>query len=323
MRVAVTGAAGFLGRSIVRRCSDQGDRVLACVSHRSGQEQELVRRAESIVRTDLAGSFDAAHFDGIDVVFHCAAQVKPAVRAHFLTGNVAVTRNVITAAAEAGVGCVIYFSSVAVHGEHQDHVGTDECGAFCSKPPSPYVESKITAELVAREIACQRNLRLVVLRPAWVWGPGDHALINVLAQLKQGWFPLIGDGANRLALAYIDNVVDVAMSASSMRASEPEAFIIHDDVPLSCAQFIKALAHTVGLSPRMIVLPKATWRAARFLASLFERLERVPPIPYYELAVLAHEQQFSTAKARRMLGFTPRIHLDEALRRTGEWLASL
>ena len=169
MRVAVTGAAGFLGRSIVRRCSDQGDRVLACVSHRSGQEQELVRRAESVVHTDLAGSFDAAHFDGIDVVFHCAAQVRPAVRAHFLTGNVAVTRNVITAAAEAGVGCVIYFSSVAVHGEHQDHVGTDECGAFCSKPPSPYVESKITAELVAREIACQRNLRLVVLRPAWVW----------------------------------------------------------------------------------------------------------------------------------------------------------
>jgi len=186
VRAAVTGSAGFIGRAIVAALIDRGDSVVALL-RKDHVEPEAWRGRADIFRSDLATGPPTEAMRDVEVVFHCAAQVRPTwEREAYIRNNVRATCSVFEAALTARVRRVVHFSSLAVHGEHIDHRDANESASFANPPPNPYVETKIESERVVEEFR-GRGLNVVVLRPGWVWGPGDSgaACIEVGSRLMR------------------------------------------------------------------------------------------------------------------------------------------
>jgi len=320
VRAAVTGAAGFVGRSIVDALLEGGDSVVAVLRPRHREPADWRGRAE-LVRADLAVELPASALRGVEVVFHCAAQVRPTwERERYVWSNVLGTRNVLEAAEAGGVRRVVHFSSLAVHGEHIDHRGADESAPFANPPPNPYVATKIDAERIVEE-ARGRGLDVAVLRPGWVWGPGDPGIEGIARELRRGRFLLPGPGSNVLHLAYVENLARAALLAGTVEAARNGAFIVHDELGLTSEDFVRKLAAAIGASGRIrhVPIPVALAGAA-FVEVLCKAAHRDPVVTPYQVAILARNQGFSVGKARRVLGFRPVVPFEEGLARTARWI---
>jgi len=319
VRAAVTGSAGFIGRALVAALIDRGDSVVALL-RKDHVEPAAWRGRADIFRSDLATGPPTEAMRDVEVVFHCAAQVRPTwEREAYSRNNVQATRSVLEAALAARVR-VVHFSSLAVHGEHIDHRDANESASFANPPPNPYVETKIESERVVEEFR-GRGLNVVVLRPGWVWGPGDSGTASIARQLRRGRILIPGRGSNVLHLVYIDNVVGAALLADRVAAAQNEAFIVHDDFGLTTDDFTRKVAAALGVNPTIRHVPVSLALAGAACIEVGSRLMRRDPfLTRYQVAILARNQGFSIAKARGTLGFRPEVTLDEALARTARWI---
>lgn len=318
MTVLVTGATGFIGGRLTRTLLGQGAEVRLIVRPTSQVPDEYLRHAE-VVYGDLAEGPLPEAFRDVEVVFHCAAQVQPTRDPIvYYRNNVLATRYVLEASRPAEVPRVVHFSSVAVHGEHIDHHEADESAPMASPPPTPYVATKIAAENLVEE-ARQEGLDVVTLRPGWVWGPEDRSTLRIVRQLRRGWFPLPGDGKNVLHLAFIDNVVQAARLAAKSKEASSETFLIHDNHGVTARGLLERLSAALGLVFRMVQVPVSLLRTGAALLSMadFKWVEGVTP---YQVDLLAHDQGFSTGKARTTLGFRPSVSFEEAIQKTVAWV---
>lgn len=320
MRAAVTGAAGFVGRAVVAALLEQGDSVVAILRDQHEESAESRGRAE-VLRADLADALPPGALTGVEVVFHCAAQVRPTWdRDRYVRSNVRGTRTVLEAALAAGVRRVVHLSSLAVHGEHIDHRGADESTPFANPPPNPYVATKIEAERVVEQFR-GRGLDVVILRPGWVWGPGDSGLGAIVRQVRNGRLIVPGPGSNILHLVYVENLARAALLAAAGVGVRNEAFIVHDDLGLSAGEFLRRFAAAVGSNPRVRHVPISLALAgAAFVEAASRAMHRDPLLTRYQVAILAHNQGFSVGKARRMLDFRSQVPLEEGLVRTARWI---
>ena len=318
MTVLVTGATGFIGGRLTRALLSQGAAIRLIVRPASRIPDAYLRRAE-VVYGDLAEGPMSEAFRDVEVVFHCAAQVQPIRDPRvYYRNNVLATRHVLEASKAARVSRVVHFSSVAVHGEHTDHHGADESTPMASPSPTPYVATKIAAENLVEE-ARGEGLDVVMLRPGWVWGPQDRSTFRIVRQLRRGWFPLPGSGKNVLHLAFIDNVVEAALlAARSMRASG-ETYLIHDNQGVTARGLFERLASALGFRVRLVSTPVSLLRIGAALLSRADLRERQVVTPY-QVDILAHNQGFSTEKARTALGFRPSVSFDEAIQKTVAWV---
>ena len=320
MRAAVTGAAGFVGRAVVADLLGRGDSVVAILRDERQEPAEWRGRVE-VFRADLADALPPGAMTDVEVVFHCAAQVRPTWDRHrYVRNNVRGTQTVLEAAFVAGVRRVVHFSSLAVYGEHIDHRGADESTPFANPPPNPYVATKIEAERVVEEFR-GRGLDVVVMRPGWVWGPGDSGLGAIARQIRKGRLLVPGPGSNILHLVYVENLARAALLAADREGVRNEAFIVHDDLGLSADNFLRSVAAAVGVDPTIRHVPISLALAGAGLVEAASRaMHRDPIITRYQVAILAHNQGFSIGKARKMLDFRPQVPLEEGLARTVRWI---
>ncbi len=320
MRAAVTGAAGFVGRSLVAALLKREYSVRAVLRPGRREPQEWGSRVAT-VRADLGAGVPEDALLDVDVVFHCAAQVRPTWDpAQYVRNNVAATRNVLAAAQVAGVRRVVHFSSVAVHGEDVDHHEAGESSPFSDRLRDPYVATKIQAEHVVEE-ARGRGLDVVVLRPGWVWGPHDLGLLGIARRLRRGPFPLPGPGTNVLHLVYVENLAWAAIQASHLDKARNEVLIIHDDSGLTAEGFLCGLARAIGVEPRIRHVPVPVALAgAALVEGLNRALRQDPAVTFYQVAILARNQGFSVERARRVLGYRPVVPLGEGMARTAQWI---
>ena len=320
MRAAVTGAAGFVGRAVVADLLGRGDSVVAILRDGHREPAEWRGRVE-VFRADLADALPPGAMTDVEVVFHCAAQVRPTWDRHrYVRNNVRGTRTVLEAAFVAGVRRVVHFSSLAVHGEHIDHTGADESTPFANPPPNPYVATKIEAERVVEEFR-RRGLDVVILRPGWVWGPGDSALGAFARQIRKGRLLVPGPGSNILHLVYVVNLARAALLVAEGEGVRNEALTIHDDLGLTAEDFLRNVAAAVGVDLRVRHVPLSLALAgAGFVESASRAMHRDPILTRYQVAILAHNQGFSVGKARRMLDFRPQVPFEEGLARTTRWI---
>ena len=322
MRAAVTGSAGFIGRAVVAALLDRDDSVVALLRKNHREPVEWRGRAD-LFRSDLVAGPPTAAMRDVEVVFHCAAQVRPTWdREAYVGNNVGATRNVLEAALAARVRRVVHFSSLAVHGEHVDHRDADESAPFANPPPTPYVATKIESERIVEEFR-GRGLDVVVLRPGWVWGPGDPGTASIARHLQRGRILVPGSGSNVLHLAYIENVAGAALLAERVGAARNESFIVHDDFGVTTEGFFRKLAAALGVNPAIRHVPVALALAgAACVDAAYRAMRRNPALTRYQVAILARNQGFSVAKARGTLRFRPEVPLHEALARTARWVTA-
>jgi nucleoside-diphosphate-sugar epimerase len=322
MRVLVTGANGFVGAALCRKLVERGDRVRGLV--RSTSDLSLLEEVpvERVVG-DLDDPFslvDAAQ--GVEVIYHVAAAVSDwGALAYFRRVNVEGTKNVLEAAVQDGVGRFVYVSSAAVH-SFIDAQDMDERSPQLPTP-FPYCRSKREAEALVLGYHERGEIAVTIVRPGDVYGPGDRvALLRLSRLLELGLMAHVGQGEKLGAFTYVENLADGLILAGTVEQAAGEVYVITDGVRLTWRTYFEKLTSALEVSrPRIFLSPalmQAAASALEFVYRLFHARHR-PPITRYLVTHLSKDFHFSIEKARRELGYEPRVGIDEAVERTAGW----
>ena len=305
----VTGASGFVGRAVLERMA------LEHLPVRAASRQpvaEIRAGVEHVLSPDLALPFDwRVALDGVDAVVHCAARVHVMhdrdtdPLAEFRRVNVEGTLELARQAAMAGVRRFVFLSSIKVSGETTDArrpFAADDLAA----PADPYGVSKHEAEQALGHLAAQTGMELVVIRPVLVHGPGVKGnFLSMLRWLHRG-FPLpLGAIHNLRSLVALDNLVDLILCCLRHPAAANQVFLVSDGEDLSTTALLRRAAQALGRPVRLLPVPALLLRATAHALGQGDVAQR-----------LLGSLQVDTAKTRALLGWSPVVGVDEALRRT-------
>jgi 2-alkyl-3-oxoalkanoate reductase len=320
--ILVTGASGFIGRRLVARLLGDGYRVRALVLPReatpaSWDERVEVLRGDVTLPTTLAPAIRGAR-----TVFHLAAVVGDWGRPEDHEAiTVRGTEHVLSEAAREGAR-VLLASSVVVYGSAVRRVVCDE-QLDHGEALGPYSKSKQQQERIAQRLEATSGLKVTIIRPTNVFGPGSVPWVDqVLEVLRSGKPALIGGGRLDAALTYVDNVVDVFVRAAERPASIGRAYNASDESGVTWLRYFTDLAELAGAPP-----PKSIPRAAAALAAsalepswrLLRRRER-PPITREALNLVGSHLRVPTARARRELGYRPLVSYTDAMKAIAAYL---
>jgi nucleoside-diphosphate-sugar epimerase len=318
----VTGATGFIGGRLVEALLARGDTVRALVRDpdRAGRLRE---RGVETVRGDMTDPDSlAAAVAGADRVYHCAAVVGDWLSpAEIQRINVDGTRSLLEASARSGVRRLLYLSSLAVLGTRH-HQGTDETAPY-SYTGDAYSDSKIDSEKVVRGFAERGEVETVILRPGFVYGPGDQQFLpRMLKALADGQFVYVGDGSKLLNIIYIDDLARAALLADTAASTDGQAYNLTDGTRTSLRDFVTILCAELGVAaPTRRMPPAVAWTACYVLEAVarLRRAKEAPRLNRGRMKFLYYNQYYSIEKAKRELGYEPRFTCREGLPRSLDW----
>ena len=308
-RALVTGCAGFIGSHLTESLLAGGHEVvgLDCFSDnypRAHKQANLAAAQEhdgfAFVAADLVTVDAERLLDGIDVVFHLAAE--PGVRSswgqrfdRYLRNNIRATQRLLEASARTPERRIVYASSSSVYGE-SERLPTPEDAA--PQPLSPYGVTKLAAEQLCRLYHANHGVDAVALRFFSVYGPRqrpDMAFRRFCeAAVTGGPIDVFGDGSQTRDFTYVGDVVAAARAAGEARGVSGEAYNIGGGSRVSLAATLELLARIAGRP----------------------------------LDVRRHERESGDVqdtgadieRARAALGFAPATGLEDGLRAEFEWV---
>jgi nucleoside-diphosphate-sugar epimerase len=313
MQVFITGASGFIGRALYDRYAAEGHDVRGC--------DLLADPERNIVEGDVATSGPwQDHARGCELVIHTAATVSLRLErpGEIWRSNVLGTANAVAAAERASVQRFVHFSSVTVFGfEFPD--GVDERYPV-RNTYVPYPDTKIASEQVVLQAHLDGRVPATIVRPGDVYGPRSRVWARIPAELiRARRFMLPGGGRGIHSPVYIDNLIDGVVLAASSPEALGQVFTLSDGIGVPYREFFGPYAELVGR--RLITMPAP---AAIGLSAVIQRVARLAPgdneVNPASARYLLRKGTYSIAKAREVLGWEPRVGLEEGLARTIAWL---
>ncbi|MEI8033327.1 MAG: SDR family NAD(P)-dependent oxidoreductase [Chlorobiaceae bacterium] len=323
--VLITGASGFIGSHLVTRALEEGFSVRALVRKGNRVQETLRRRGVEVVEGGLE-DHDAVRraVAGCDLVFHAAAITSDWGKwESFRAVNIEGTRAVCQAALERGACRLVYLSSIEVF-DHARLERLDESMPY-SLRGERYPDTKLGGTAVVGEFQ-KLGLDACIIYPSLVYGPNDRTLVPLLADAIRRRIMFYWERNVKLALIYIDNLVDLTMLAALSPSAGGEGYLASDGNQVTFEELCSRIAGAIGSRPPMFRLPTGVARfAARSLEFFYARLrlESRPVLTLQALELLSSRVVVDTSKARQQLGWTPRIPLEEGFVRTLEWLLSV
>jgi nucleoside-diphosphate-sugar epimerase len=309
MRYLITGGAGFIGSNMVDELVRRGHELVVLDDLSAGKESNLadVRgkidlRVGSI--TDLATVQSACH--GADYVIHLAARtsVPRSVQNPVETNHVNVdgTLNVLVAARDAKVRRFVYAASSSAYGETPTLPKTE---AMQPDPISPYGITKYVGEIYARVFGRVYGLENVCIRYFNVFGPRQDptsqysgVLSRFMLAVIEGHAPVVyGDGEQSRDFTFIENIVDETLRACEVPDASGMVFNGGTGARITLNQVLKLLEKITGKKIEAQYDPPRTGDI--------------------------RDSQADVSLARKVLGYEPRVHFEEGLRRTWHWYKSV
>lgn len=308
-KILVTGGTGFVGNALLRNLARRPDfNVLA-----------WTRRASTILPSGVASvplssssTFAAGSpVGGVDTVVHCAARVHvmddeaPDPLAEFRRVNVDITLDLARSAVEAGARRFIFISSIKVNGE-STRPGSPFTAFDTPQPCGAYALSKHEAEAGLREIGEQTGLEVVIIRAPLVYGPGVGANFRSMMRWLVAGVPLpLGALSNRRSLVALDNLIDLIDTCIDHPAAAFQTLLVSDGEDMSTSELLRRLAVALGRPARLLPVPDH-WIA---LAARLLRRENIR-------TRLCESLQVDIGRTRELLGWSPPVRVDDALRQT-------
>jgi len=323
----ITGATGLLGSHVAEQLVARGERGRTLV-RRDSNIAFLQQLGVELAWGDLQDPASLREaFAGADVVYHCAAKVGEwGPRSVYQAQIIDATRNVVDACRANAVGRLLHVSSITVYGHLHGRTGPfteDEPLGQNLWRSDNYIRAKIAAEELARGYAPN----VTIIRPSWIYGPRDrNTMPLILLALGAGLVVIIGPGVTLLNLVYVGDVAEAAILAANSPVSRGQAYNLSSAGELTQQQLLNMLTDALGLPRARRHIP---FRIAFWLGHFAEivgriiRMRRPPHITRYAVSLVGRPTQFSIAKARTQLGWQPRVPVQEALRRTLEWVREM
>lgn len=305
MKVLVTGANGFIGRSLCDHLQNSGHEVVAAVRRPSGMVNEFVVEEDGLTWSQgLLGCDVVVHLAGrAHVMNEDAVDPLPTFRA----ANVDASARLGLLAARAGVRRFVFMSSIKVNGERTSL----DCPFTPSDVPAPedaYGVSKWEAEQALQSIAQASEMELVVIRPPLVYGPGVKGNFSRLIEWVRAGVPMpLGTVPNKRSMVALDNLVAFTGLCANFAESPGAAgqvFLISDGDDVSTTELLHRVAKAYACKTRLIPVP--TW-----LLSLAARLLGRSADAERLLGSLI----LDASKAHKLLGWQPSVTMDEQLRK--------
>lgn len=313
--VFITGASGFIGQALVKRYRAAGAQVRG-MDLRADPANDIV--AGDLTRPEQW----AEHAKGCELFINTAAVVSLAAPWKlYREVSVRGVRNCLDVAIAAGAKRFVQFSSVAALGWQYPEQADERCDVVIGTDYRYGVAKGASEHMVlaahgAGEIEC------TVVRPGDVYGPGSRAwLSEPLKMAKAGALILPDGGRGRWTPVYIDDLLDGVMLAAGLAQAAGQIFHISAAESVSCKEFFSHHWRWAGRSGSPRSLPRCLAVALTYciwsVNRLLQRSNEVTPDTMY---MFSRTGGISIEKARQLLGYQPKVALDEGLRRSEVWL---
>ena len=325
--VLVTGSNGFLGAKVVEKLLQSGFRNLRCFVRTSGDKSRLTSILSNfpnvdvgIVSGNLADPEDClCAVRDVEVVINCAAGMRGGW-VDMCIDSVISSRNLLAAIAnERKVKRIVHVSSFAVYETatlKRNSSLTEETPleSHHAERNDPYSYAKIKQEQLFQQYAKTCNLSLVVLRPGVLFGPGGPQL-SARVGLQFGRFTFHLGGSNKIPLTYVDNCAEAIVLAATKPGIDGEAFNIVDDNLPTSRYFLKQYKKAARNSRSIWVPYFLAESASRFLTwySSYSKGQIPVIMTPHRVASTWKRLRFDNGKAKKVLGWTPRIPMPQAL----------
>src|SRR5438270_8927828 len=321
MKVLVTGATGLLGGHLLKELQQRGEKIRALVLPVENADN-LLKQGIEVVRGDItnACTLEPA-VKNIELVFHLAGMMgvwRPL--ADYRLVNVNGSENLYRAAQAAGVRRFVHTSSHTVYGLGYGRFMTEKDAL--RPDPDPYSITKAEGDRLMRRLMLNSDVETVILRPGTFFGPGDRLHFGRMAQkVKDGKGLIIGRGNNALPFCYVTDIVQGFMLAAYHKNAPGNVYNITNDHPLTQQEMFNAIADAVGGKRPTLHLPYLPiYYGAIVAEKVVARVTRTKPIVTQLGAMMfGSDNRHSIEKARRELGFEPKVELREGILLAAEW----
>ncbi|MCD6497200.1 MAG: NAD-dependent epimerase/dehydratase family protein [Deltaproteobacteria bacterium] len=318
MNIAVTGGYGFIGQAVVRDLAAMGHAVTVLGRSAERFNSAALPDAVSFRHADLADPTSLrVALESVDVVIHLAGRLGGfrVTSEGLFAVNETGTKNVLAAARHHRIHRFVHASTPGVCGFSGCLV--DEAAPY--RPRGAYEASKVAAERLVLQAA--DDMEVVVLRPDFVYGPGDIRRLSLFRAILKGHFFIPGDGKACWRPTYVDDVARAFTIAVDHPKAAGEIFNIAGPNPVTVAEFADQASKALRARRVLRHVPVAPVRLAALASEfLFDRmLGRCPPLTRSQVEFLTMDHGTATGKAADRLGFVAQVELEDGLARTVDW----
>jgi nucleoside-diphosphate-sugar epimerase len=315
MKIAITGANGFVGSTLLSSLQSKGFEPIALV------RKSFTKLGIEVRQIDYSDS-SALHsaLSDVDIVIHNAGKTKTLTKQEMFAANVGLTRKIVSVINQVKHPLrLIYISSQAAAGPSNKTRPRTESDPL--RPISVYGKSKALAERVIQN-QCTQPYNIV--RPCSVYGPKDRDFLELFKFCQKGWNLQIGRAERPLNMIHVRQLADFILHLITNPNVPNETFFATDNQIYTQAQVVSHIAAAMSSKPRRILVPRFLASTAFACSDWYGRCTRQPVVMNLEKfkEITAEAWLADSSKSIRLLGWNPPAAMPELIKETYQWYLS-
>jgi len=318
MKALVTGGTGFIGSHLVDELLNRGYEV-RCIVRDTSNLKWLNGKDVEIFKGSLFDiDFLKKAVEDVDYVYHIAGVTKGKNYQDYYRGNVETTQNLLEACLEnQKLKKFVLASSLAALGPGDDAIPVDETRQY--NPITSYGKSKAEAEKVT--LSFKDKLPITIVRPPSVYGPRDTYTFELFKYVKFGFLPVVLSDDQILSLVYVSDLVDGFILAGENEQATGEIYFISSEKIYTWKEIEEAVLKALDKKVFRIKIPAPILYSVSFISELIFKLQKkASPLNLEKIKDVRQKNwACSIEKAKKELGYTPKVSLEEGMRITINW----